>query len=418
MALRDRLDRLRRQSGAASAPQSDPPVPSVAERVARLRVGGEPSAARRPPRADHTQVAAAVGGHLAAPGVVLIEHRHPLSALHGRRPLSDLLTGPLGHLPEADGLDPAATVFLDTETSGLDGGTGTVVFLLGMARVEGAALLLRQYLLLEFSGEAALLAAAGEWLGAGGAIASFNGKAFDLPLLGARCRLAGLPDPFAGRPHLDLLFPIRRGFARAWPDCRLATAEERLLAFRRRDDLPGAEVPDAWFAWLHRGEAGRLPRVVEHNRWDLVSLAALLPALAVAYAQPGAWGADVAAVARAHLRRNDHARALALLEAHRDTLDPDGLRELARLYKRQRRWDAACAIWEPLAAGGCSHSVAQLAMYHEHQRRDFDAALRLTEQLPPGDAAQRRRARLQRRGTARAQEAEAETAAPAPGLFD
>jgi hypothetical protein len=181
-----------------------------------------------------------------------------------------------------------------------------------------------------------MLAAARDW-GGDGVLVTYNGKCFDAPLLATRLRLHGEDAGYVGRPHLDLLFPTRRAFARRWEDCRLVTAERRLVGFLRPDDIPGAEVPAAWFDWLHRGEWARLAEVVRHNLWDLLSLAALLPALRDAYRQPHATGADAGAVARAWAVAGEHARAIEVLSADVAALDDDGLAQLARLQRRVAR---------------------------------------------------------------------------------
>src|SRR5690606_31598786 len=129
-------------------------------------------------------------------------------------------------------------VFLDTETTGLAGGTGTVAFLIGLGRVEAGHLVVRQFWLTSFAGERDLLAAAGDWVDGVDGMVTYNGRSFDLPLVATRCRLAGASDRFSGLRHLDLLGPTRRAFARRWEDCRLTTAERRLLRFERVDDLP------------------------------------------------------------------------------------------------------------------------------------------------------------------------------------
>ncbi|HWV57003.1 MAG TPA: ribonuclease H-like domain-containing protein, partial [Longimicrobiales bacterium] len=294
-------------------------------------------------------------------------------------------------------VDPRGVVFLDTETSGLAGGTGTVIFLLGLARLAGDALVVRQYMLTAFSGEAAMLESAAEWVGGLEGMVTYNGRSFDLPLVAARCRLTGVTDRFSHLRHLDLLPPTRRAFARRWGDCRLTTAERRLLRFERENDLPGWAAPESWFAYVRHGDATRLPLVAEHNFHDVVTLAALVPALADAHAEPGAFEADILAVARAFERYGASGRAYRLLEEHEAMLDTDGLLELARYYRASNDWPRACEIWQRLAARGVAEAVERLAKYHEHVRRDYAAALALAERLPPVPDHDRRRHRLRRK---------------------
>lgn len=330
MPLRDRLTQLRRQAGARSA-DSAPKLaatPSLAERLARLRIRA--AGARR---MDDAGLAERLGGVLCVPGVIELCHRFALGHRHGRQPLTGLQDAEPG-LPGAP--DSADWLFLDTETSGLSGGTGTIAFLLGLARVDGDAFEVRQWLLTAFAGEPAMLAAAREWGGDGGLV-TYNGKCFDAPLLATRLRLHGEDPIYVGRPHLDLLFPTRRAFARRWDDCRLVTAERRLVGFSRPDDIPGAEVPAAWFDWLHRGEWARLVEVVRHNLWDLLSLAALLPALRETYRRPHAAGADVGAVARAWAGAGEHDRAIEVLSTDEAANDEAARGQLAALRRRVAR---------------------------------------------------------------------------------
>jgi uncharacterized protein YprB with RNaseH-like and TPR domain len=391
MALRDRLAALRRQSGAQLGEPALTSESSLAERIRRLRPGADrsqPLAAR-----SEAQLARSLGGQMLAPGLVLIETSLGLQERHGRRPLH-WLTEPPGDLPEARGLDPTGLLYLDTETTGLAGGTGTLVFLLGMARLEAGRLRLRQYLLTRLAGEAAMLEQGAAWLEQASALVTYNGRSFDGPLLSARFRLAGIADRLEGRAHLDLLPPVRRAFSAPWPDCRLATAEQRLLGLRRSGDLPGALAPQAWLAFLRQGNPDMLSGVVRHNRWDLLSLALLLPALDRAYRDPAAWGADLHAAARSYLRDGREDLALQMLDRHQARLDPLGLLTLARLLKRQGRWEQAAAIWARVAASGSSAASEQLAKYHEHVRRSYRDALECTARLPPGPERQRRQERL------------------------
>jgi len=233
--------------------------------------------------------------------VLLIERRTAAGALHGRHRLKTI-DDCIEDLPEALGVDAQKLLFLDTETTGLCGGSGALAFMVGVARLEHGDFICRQYLLTRFAGEAAMLAALADWCGEGQVLVSYNGKSFDLPLLATRFRMTGSANPFVDFRHIDLVHTVRRAFSRHWENCRLATAEQRLLGVHRRDDLAGAAAPGAWFDWLRRGDQDLLPLVCRHNHLDLLSLALLLPRLAHIYLNPESCGADRAAVARTYAR--------------------------------------------------------------------------------------------------------------------
>ncbi|WP_295384306.1 ribonuclease H-like domain-containing protein [uncultured Thiodictyon sp.] len=423
-------DRLRRIRGQAAVPEV-PPVPSLpdgptlAERLRRVSTGRavpEPATTRTP---DEAALAAVLGADILAPGVLRLERRLDARLRHGRGmlgsahvpqhlpwPPAEASPGGSGLQPRPDAaeigeagsrpqLAPTAAhsvwLCLDTETSGLAGGTGTWAFLTGLLRAAGVGWCLRQYLLTRLDAEAAYLDLMGAELApdAGPAcLLTYNGRSFDAPLLTTRFRLAGRPDPLAALPHLDLLAPTRRAFARVWPDCRLATAESRLLGVQRADDLPGSAAPAAWLDWLRRGETGPLAAVLRHNRADLLSLAGLLPVLDAVYRDPAAFGADCRSVAAAHQARGDQAQALRILAANRRDLDAAGLHDLARLYRRSRDWGRAIGIWEELCARGDPEARAALARFHEHRSGDLGRALELALALPPGPERERRCRRI------------------------
>jgi hypothetical protein len=394
--LRERLALLRQPGGQLEAASAAAAVAvPVAERMARLRPDRPPETHR--PGDD--ALAALLGGSCLAPGLIVRERLVPRDHRHGHYPVYEVgaLEAPdsrFAGLREGD-------VLLDTETTGLAGGTGTLVFLLGVARVEPEGLRVCQWFLTGFGGEPHLLEAARGWLGRSERLLTFNGKSFDAPLLAARFRLAGAADPLAGLRHEDLLYPVRRAFARRWPDCRLQTAEERLLGFRRQGDLPSWEIPGVWFDWVRRGNTRFLPALLAHNYWDLLSLAALLPALAAAYGGVGRVTADRAAIARGYVRDGKPERAFAQLRSCADDLDVPGRLLLARLHRGRGEWEAALALWEPLAAQGSVEAVLCLAKYHEHRSGDFSAALvqarRLVELEPRQPAHRFRVCRLERK---------------------
>ena len=168
------------------------------------------------------------------------------------------------------------TVFLDTETTGLAGGTGTYVFLVGLATWTTArTLTVTQYFLGDLGAEAAFLHAVREAVAEARELVTFNGRTFDLPLLETRYLLARASWWGPDLPHQDL-YPVARALWRGRAaDCRLATLEGALLGLDRGDDLPGALVPQVYFRYLRTRDPGPLPRIFRHNRWDLVALAGL-----------------------------------------------------------------------------------------------------------------------------------------------
>jgi hypothetical protein len=300
----------------------------------------------------------------------------------------------MAELPEVRDQNPQDWVFMDTETTGLAGGSGTLVFLLGLARLQDDGLEIRQYLCTRIVGEREMLRRGLEWCGDAGLI-SYNGKSFDRPLLDTRCRMHRLAARWQERGHLDLLHTVRRAFDSQWPDCRLQSVERRLLGLKRDNDLPGAEAPAAWLDYLRVGDAARLPGVVHHNRRDLLSLAELLPVLSRVYRHPSRWRADVLRISRAWSRIGLTERAIELLQ--QGPASTDSQHELAVLYRRSRNWPAARTIWEALATQGDSRARECLAKYHEHISRDLLAAQRFARDLPKGTSSQHRQRRIERK---------------------
>jgi hypothetical protein len=326
-------------------------------------------------------------------GLIHIRKRFPLEGELGCVALSSLHNKPC--LPgETD--NTCRNVYIDTETTGLSGGSGTLAFLIGIAVVETDAMVLNQFLMTGFSGEAASLNAFADCLAPDDQLVSYNGKSYDLPLLITRFRMQAMQQPFDGLPHLDLLHPVRRLFSKRWQDCRLITVEENLLGFKRVDDLPGSEAPAAWFSYIRGGHSGNLIKVVEHNQQDIISLAVAHDVLAQAVAQPQLFDVDLHALARWLYEHNED-DALNMLQVHSDKLCDDGRRLLAQLSRRAGNWPQATAIWEKLAACGCSDSLERLAKYHEHISKDLAAARRCCAMLPGSSAQQHRSERIERK---------------------
>ncbi len=377
----------------------------MAQRLRRLGVrgGGEGGAAQSlanrpesPPvcrRGDERALAARLGAEVVCPGVLRLVREQALHVLHGHARLEPEPDPVALLLPDAP-LDPARWVAIDTETSGLAGGTGTWAFAVGVGRWRGGRIELVQVLLTRLDAEAAFLRCMMEELADAELLLSYNGKGFDLPLLAARLRLSRLAD--GGLPrlaHLDLLHPVRRAFARRWSDCRLASVEGRLLGLRRQGDLPGAEAPAAWLDWLRLGNGRRLGAVLAHNRVDLLSVMALPAALQRVYRSPTRFDADAGRIARWHLARSDVVAALEVLQPI-DALEPAARHLLARLHARAGGWGAAVSIWQTMAQSGDPEAHEALAKHFEHRVGDPTRALQHAHRLPPGEGRERRILRL------------------------
>ena len=397
MDLKSRLSRLQTQVGTAAVPAAAPATAasSLHQRLAQLRTERLHTQRQIPAHAMPVPVLAEkLGGELLSDGLIRIRSQIPLTDKCGAIELRSLQEYP--RLPgESESVGPRR-VYLDTETTGLSGGSGTLAFLVGLAVVEADAIVLTQFLLTRFAAETTLLAAIGESLSQQDRLVSYNGKSYDLPLLHTRFRMQGMTSPFDALPHLDLLHPVRRLFGHQWPDCRLTSLERHLLGFSRTDDLPGSEAPAAWFNFIRGGHGEMLVRVVDHNRQDIVSLAVAHSVLAQAIDRPRAFAVDLYALAR-WLAETDMDAARALLQSHGDTLCDEGKRLLGRMLRLAGDWQGAVAIWETLADSGCSDSMERLAKYHEHVSKNLAAARRCCTRLPHSPAQQQRRDRIDRK---------------------
>lgn len=275
------MDGLRQRLQGLRARGSPPPPGAVdlewAERLARLRTLAGERAGRGGAAQARNGSASELPGRELAPGLRLHEVR--VSELRTR--LSDLELPERLLVPWASGeeVERGALRLFDTETSGLAGGAGLKVFLLGVLRWEAHGWLLRQYLLTRPCGEAALVEAWVEECRGAPWLVSYNGKRFDVPALRTLETLHGRDAGAAALGHWDLLYPVRRAFRGRWPDCRLTTAERMLAGRERGPDLPGSEAPRAWREFLARGETRALLQVMQHNRSDLEALLRVLRAL-------------------------------------------------------------------------------------------------------------------------------------------
>jgi uncharacterized protein YprB with RNaseH-like and TPR domain len=316
--------------------------------------------------------------------------------------------------------DPASWLFLDTETTGLAGGTGTYVFLIGLAWWDAGGLELEQLFMRDHSEEHAVLAALARRLRERRVLVTFNGKSFDWPLVETRFRMTRQIEPLAPRAHLDLLHPARQVWRSRLGSVRLPELEREILRLDRGPDIASELIPQVYFDFLRGGGADALALVFRHNQMDLrglASLAAHLTALLAAPEEAPADPLDLYGLSRLLTRRGARGWAERLYERALDAGLPGPVeraarRDLARLAKRRRDFPRANRFWEMLAAclqplsdnpastvigagparpsrrllanspaeelEGALEACEQLAIHYEHRAGEPERALQLT----------------------------------------
>jgi hypothetical protein len=306
-------------------------------------------------------------------------------------------------------------VFFDIETTGLSGGAGTLAFLAGCGWFEGEGFRVRQFFLSGPSGERAMLDALTGIFERTSLLVTYNGRTFDVPTMDTRWAFHRTASPTGGLAHFDMLPPARRLWGGRGPDanCSLTSLERSLLGFHRIGDVAGFEIPTRYFHFLRSGDAAVIEGVLEHNRLDLISLAAVTAhALEIAHVGPDACRdeREQLGLGRIYERAEDldrAARAFRLAAGARERdLRSAALGRLAELCRRTGRHDDAADAWrrllEPVDVSGWTLSRYErraaegLAIHFEHRVKDPIAARRYAELLRR-DAAGRLRAEAEHR---------------------
>ncbi len=315
----------------------------------------------------------------------------PFGRPYGKLRISDISVADLSPLnlffPQGALPAPERLIYLDTETTGLAGGTGTCAFLIGIGTIEGSQFVVRQFFLRDYPEEKAILHALAEILGAFDGIVTYNGKTFDIPLLETRYALARLKSPFARLVHLDALHPARRLWRLRLERCKLQDLESAILGIDREGDVAGADIPAIYFDYLRAGDARGLQPVFHHNALDIMTLAAITVELARAVGDGGASTlvspVDLFSLSRMFEVAGSREQSVdacqrALSGGLPEEIQARALHQLATQYKRQRLHDLAVEKWLELsqrASPLALEALEELAIHYEHHVRDPKAAM-------------------------------------------
>jgi len=336
---------------------------------------------------------------------------------HGSMDISSLLELPedlLGALSGGEAPPSPVTrwAFLDTETTGLAGGSGTYAFLIGVGRVTAEGFRVRQFFMRDYGEEPSLLWALAEHLAAFDVLVTYNGKTYDQPLLETRYRMARARPPFARLAHLDLLHGARRLWKLRLESCRLVDLENQILGVEREGDLPGEMIPYVYFEYLRTQQAWKVVPIFHHNAVDLLTTACLTGIVPFAFREPGAarfvHGADLVGLARWFAHAGEREQAAGLMRRAIDLGLPDNLLfrtmwDMAALEKRLGRDAASLAVLTDLAAGPNPYrpqAFEALAKHYEHLECNYSLALEMVSAaraLADSEHLRKREARIRKR---------------------
>ncbi len=278
--------------------------------------------------------------------------------------------------------------FLDTETTGLSGGTGTYTFLIGVGRYEADQFHLTQFFMRDPTDEPAILIALEGLLATCQALVTFNGKAFDIPLLKTRYITQGWRNPLTDFAHLDLLHLARRLWKDRLPSRTLGNLEAQILGITRTtEDIPGWMIPEIYFEFLRSGDPHPLKNVVYHNAMDVLSLASLFVHSSWILAEPLGDriqdGTDLIAMAKLFENLGDLDLAIELYRRGMEKSTPEAIQlnalsRLAAIHKRRGEFNHAITYWQNAASHRDITAYIELAKFYEHHTQDYDQALQWT----------------------------------------
>jgi hypothetical protein len=328
------------------------------------------------------------------PPFQVFENHYRLQSRYGRIALSSglAISGEILALLSRDSAfserDLSTALFLDLETTGLSGGAGVVPFLVGLGYYREGQFHLQQFFLGELAEEESMLLELGRFFARTHfrSLVTFNGKAFDLPLLETRFTLHRAAFPLSGLPHLDFLFSARSLWSHKQESCRLYHLAREILTAEREEDIPSAEIPVRYFEYLRTGDFSLIEPVLYHNQEDLLSLlgvvivgAGFLSEATGGEAETEADAMDLFGAAKILEKAGAMEKSVRLI--HRalegrlsEEVELQAKERLARHFKKNREWDKAISLWQQMTPRHSLSCFRELAVHYEHREKDYAKA--------------------------------------------
>jgi len=325
--------------------------------------------------------------------LLVLEHPYPLNARYGKHFLEDALAIKgdvlyrLSHNIEFEDLDLSSALFLDLETTGLAGGTGTIPFLVGMGYFRDGHFNVGQFFLGELGEEERMVRDLGRFFRDMDfkSVVTYNGKAFDMPLLQTRFILSRELLGLSSLPHLDLLYSARHLWKHKTENCRLFHLSREIVEADRDEDIPSSQIPSLYFNYLDSGDFSLIEPILYHNQEDILSLLGLVISAAGLFGEVEIDALDMFGVGRVYESHGDMEKSAALYER---ALAGDLPAEVAVLvkhklsthFKKNADWDKALHLWRDLSSQGELAYYRDMAIYFEHKAKDLVQAKRIAEE--------------------------------------
>jgi len=395
--LQDRLKEIDADKDEHAAPEpagaEGPSTREKLEKLVRLNLQkkGMPMTGREPlPRGEYKPAPLAAAGE----PFLIKDFYYSSDSRYGKVRLGDWLNlqpDALAVISGSEtfrGVDSRKVLFFDTETTGLAGGTGTIPFMLGFGFFSEAVFQVKIFLLQDLDKEGEFLEAVDAFLRDGNfsATVTFNGKAFDFPLLETRYILQRRRLPLLDLPHLDFLFPARTLWKNTFDSRKLGYLGEMLLGLSRSDDIEASTIPALYFSFLRRNDFSLIEPIIEHNAMDLVGLAAVV-LLGARYLDDYSLTGDEGEILglgllceRAGLLEKAEAFYRAAKDASgRDAVNEQAVRRLSVLLKKKKLYAEAMQLWQILSGANDLQAFREISVHYEHRERNYHQAIEIVE---------------------------------------